>query len=41
MVKNGSIDAVKKDLKASQEKARGLVDVDTAKQTGAREKGEE
>lgn len=41
MVKNGSIDAVKKDLKASQEKAKRLVDVDTVKHTDAREIGAE
>ena len=41
MVKNGSIDAVKKDIKASQEKAKHLVDVDTVKHTDAREIGAE
>ena len=41
MVKNGSIDAVKKDIKASQEKAKHLVDGDTVKHTDAREIGAE
>lgn len=39
MVKNGCIDAVKKYIKASQEKAKILVDVDTVKHTEAREIG--
>ena len=41
MVNNGSIDAVKEDIRQSREKARRLVDVDTVKHTDAREIGAE
>ena len=41
MVNNGSIDAVKEDIRQSGEKARRLVDVDTVKHTDAREIGAE
>ena len=41
MVTNGSIDAVKEDIKVSHEKAKRLVDVDTVKHTDAREIGAE
>ena len=41
MVDNGSIDAVKEDIRQSGEKARRLVDVDTVKHTDAREIGAE
>ena len=41
MVNNGSIDAVKEDIRQSGEKAKRLVDVDTVKHTDAREIGAE
>ena len=41
MVNEGSIDAVKKTIEASREKAERLVDVDTVKHTDAREVGAE
>ncbi len=41
MVNNGSIDAVKENIRQSHEKARRLVDVDTVKHTDAREIGAE
>ncbi len=41
MINNGSIDAVKEAIRLSGEKAKRLVDVDTAKHTDAREVGAE
>ena len=41
MVNNGSIDAVKEDIRLSGERAKRLVDVDTVKHTDAREIGAE